>query len=737
MTGRFPGSWGLRLGVTALVVVAFAAVAIVAIRRRDNPVAKASLDSLAPPGAPAHWLPPEDWVYNHWLPYDEGRLYALLAVTRGDIWRQLRDDRHTLAELAQTHGWSSPSRLASALVEARRGHVSADMLSVLRARALRTITQGHLAQHLFFHSLHQFAIPSEAPEIFGVTDAEFRALRRGEQSPLEIGRVHGRSPSEIEALTAEVLRERARAGIRSGAMTARQGRLLLARQLAQLPRWLAQVRYNGPPQTHEGKLVRLPRDYAANPSISGNGLHVVFEAYQQHLPLALTRGEISVQERSAGAAAPSEISQANTKRRGPQSTYNPSVSADGRLVVFESADGNRNFAKRYGSIRVFVRDLRTGVRQEIGRPSVAVSRSEFNPVIASDGSTITYQAVGRSGHTEVFATRWPSQRIELVSRRGRGGPAANADTYEPVISGDGNRIAFTTAASNLGAPVRRSQVFMRDRRRGTTVQVSHARGYASSPAISADGRRVAFVARDAAGTTQIYLSDLHKHTTLRVSSQRDGVALGPAVSASGRFVAYTAVRDNRSTVMLRDIRRAVSVVVSRATGHRGALARGDATDASISGDGRRVAFSSTATNLSSDKPDDRRGVFVRDMRRGTTTLVSAKVAPTADSAAPPPPQAPELRSARAALGARQIAIVDNAFNHGDDRPLARLHAGQRLTWLWRSRQSHQVTLASGPGDVRSPTQSHGRFSIRLTRPGIYRFVCSIHAPGMRMTAVVR
>ena len=270
----------------------------VARRREGAGRAEGVVRLLAPPGAPAHWLPPEAWVYNHWLPYDEGRLYALLGVTRGDIWRQLRDDHHNLAELARAHGWPSPERLAAALVAPRAGEVSPATLRVLQGRALRTITQGHLAQHLFFHSLHQFAIPSEAPEIFGVTDAEFRALRRGEQSPLDVGRVHGRSPSQIQALAAAVLRERVRAGVSSGAMTAQQGRLLLARQLAQLPRWLAQVRYNGPPPTHDGKLVRLPRDYAANPAISGDGRHVVFEAYQQHLPLALARGEISVQDRT-------------------------------------------------------------------------------------------------------------------------------------------------------------------------------------------------------------------------------------------------------------------------------------------------------------------------------------------------------------------------------------------------------------------------------------------------------
>src|SRR4051794_623089 len=268
---RTVGRRGVWLVTIAALTVAVIAAGLVIRARHHGEVTKASFDSLAPPGAPAHWLPPEDWVYNHWLPYDEGRLYALLGVTRGDVWRQLRDDHHTLAELARAHGWPSPSKLAAALITPRRGQVPAALVPVLRDRAERTITQGHLAQHLFFHSLHQFAIPSEAPEIFGVTDAEFRALRRGEQSPLDIGRIHGRSPSQMEALAAGVLRERVRAGVGSGAMPARQGRLLLARQLAQLPRWLAQARYNGPPPTHNGKLTRLPRDYASNPSMSADG----------------------------------------------------------------------------------------------------------------------------------------------------------------------------------------------------------------------------------------------------------------------------------------------------------------------------------------------------------------------------------------------------------------------------------------------------------------------------------
>ena len=277
-----------------------------------------SPDSLAPKNAPAHWLPPEAWVYNHWIPYDEGRLYRLLKIDRRQLWQQLRDDHHTVAELAATHGYPSPATLAAALVAPRASSVSAATLAILRGRAERTLTQGHLAQHLFFHSLHQFAIPSAAPDLFGVTDAAFRVLRRSELSPLAIGRLHGHFPGNVEAQAIGVLRERIAAGIAEGSMTARQGSLLLRRQLSQLPRWLDQQRYNGPPTTEGGALVQLPQDYASNPAISADGRFVAYESYRQKVPLAVKFGEIAVlrADLSQGGRAGSSVRSARPTPTG-------------------------------------------------------------------------------------------------------------------------------------------------------------------------------------------------------------------------------------------------------------------------------------------------------------------------------------------------------------------------------------------------------------------------------------
>jgi len=721
-------------------------------RQAAATVKKASFDSEAPVDAPAHWLPPEDWVYNHWLPYDEGRLYSLLGVTRGQIWRQLRDDRHNLAELAADRGWPDPAKLATALVAPRAGDVTPATLKILRARAQRTITQGHLSQHLLFHSLHQFAIPSEAPAIFGVTDAEFRELRRGEQSPLEIGRLHGRSPSRVQALSSGVLLERVRFGTDTGVMSERQGRILLRRQVSQLPRWLAQVRYNGPPPTHEGQLTKKPRPFAANPVLSGDGGRVVFESYLQKLPLALKKGEISVLSRATAGGGETRNASYN-RGRTPRSAYNPSVSADGRVVAFESAEGNLNFAKRYGQIRVGVNDARTGRTRSVRSPAAraGVSRSEYNPVVSADGRSVAYQAQRSGGESAVYVTDLRSGRTELASRRGRSAPRADDGVYDPAISGDGQRVAFTTAASNLGAGDLKghTQVFVRDRATKTTTLVSRGSGadgaiadeYSADPAISRDGRYVAFAStagnlggRSAADSSRIYVRDLKTRRTTAVSDPR-GFALKPSISGDGRVVAYISVRDGRSTVLYRDGRgRGPERVASRAGGARGALAKGSSADAAIS-----------AANLSPDKPDDRRGVFVRDLRTHATTLVSAAVpkagAASAADAAPPKegPRAPPAAGTPvpgAAEEGQLVSVFDNAFYAGRDRPKVRLKAGDRITWRWRSQQSHQVTLSSGPQGLVSPTKTDGTFSAKLDKPGEYTFVCSIHAPGMRMSAIV-
>ena len=126
------------------------------------------------------------------------------------------------------------------------------------------------------------------------------------------------------------------------------------------------------------------------------------------------------------------------------------------------------------------------------------------------------------------------------------------------------------------------------------------------------------------------MRDLRGGTTRLVTGAIKSDAGAPSLSADGRYVAFSVrvgrpngtAESLRTKIWRHDLQTGENVLVSRASGVRGIPADGYATDPSISEDGLRVAFASTASNLSEAKPDGIAGVFVRDLARNTTTLLS-------------------------------------------------------------------------------------------------------------------
>ena len=107
-----------------------------------------------------------------------------------------------------------------------------------------------------------------------------------------------------------------------------------------------------------------------------------------------------------------------------------------------------------------------------------------------------------------------------------------------------------------------------------------------------------------------------------------GDSLAPSVSTEGRFVAFhsSAVdlvagdTNGMSDVFVRD--RATGITTRDSVGPGGAQATGPSANASLSADGRYVAFESTASNLVAGDTNGISDVFVRDRATGITTRVS-------------------------------------------------------------------------------------------------------------------
>ncbi|HEX2506993.1 MAG TPA: hypothetical protein VHK23_01640, partial [Miltoncostaeaceae bacterium] len=246
----------------------------------------------------------------------------------------------------------------------------------------------------------------------------------------------------------------------------------------------------------------------------------------------------------------------------------------------------------------------------------------------------------------------------LVSRaNGQTGAGGDDRTFIAKVSADGRYVAFDSDADNLSDidDDTMADVFRRDTVTGATILVTREDGpdgtpaSGAAPSISDDGRLIAFQSQDDTLSAiddnvllNLFVRDLDAGTTTLVSrpsgagvTPQDASSFVPVVSGDGRSVAFESDANNLTAdptpasrdIFVRDLASGVVTLVSRATGPAGAAGDGRSTSASISADGRYVAFSSVAANLSAQDGDPTEDVFVRDLVAGTTTLVSRAAGP--------------------------------------------------------------------------------------------------------------
>jgi Tol biopolymer transport system component len=290
------------------------------------------------------------------------------------------------------------------------------------------------------------------------------------------------------------------------------------------------------------------------------------------------------------------------------------------------------------------------------RASVATRGTQANgqsavPAISANGRYVAFVSEGTNlvardtnDAQDVFVRdriTGATTRVSISTR----GTQANSSSFGPAaISANGRYVAFSSSATNLVAGAT-GGVFVRDRVTGTTTLVSVATGGAKAnggePAISADGRYVAFISEASnlvAGDTNerpdVFVRDRISRTTTRATvatggTQANGDSYGPAaISADGRYVAFGSNASNlvagdtneRPDVFVRDRVRGTTTRASVATG--GTQGRLNSLQPSISANGRYVAFGSIAGNLVAGDTNDIVDVFVRDRVAGTTTRVN-------------------------------------------------------------------------------------------------------------------
>ncbi len=292
------------------------------------------------------------------------------------------------------------------------------------------------------------------------------------------------------------------------------------------------------------------------------------------------------------------------------SSFNPTISADGRYVIFVSAATNLVAGDNVLLNKVFRRDLQTGT-------TVLVSYDSSIVYLAK--GIVFYYASSQDGRYIAFScTNWDG-----ISRHGLFWKDMNSgvtnlvfsDIYRPSrpisMSADGQRLAWFDSSSRLSVWDANLQANI----------YSNTVASLTSAAIAPTGTRLLYVA-----TNLLSVYDLTGASNLFVCPSTVQIKGSSQWSGDGRYVAFVTATnlvagDNNGTndVYLLDLQTGTLTLVSVNQSGTGNAA-GPSDWPAVSADGRFVVFRSFATNVTSDivTPPS---LFVFDRLSGTNRLL--------------------------------------------------------------------------------------------------------------------
>jgi Tol biopolymer transport system component len=386
------------------------------------------------------------------------------------------------------------------------------------------------------------------------------------------------------------------------------------------------------------------------PSISGDGRWVAFQSQADNLVLGDTNLSDDVFVRDCVLATTERVSVATNGTQADSDSIAPSISVDGRFIVFASQASNLVAGDTNGSDDIFIHDRVLGTTELVSVDSSGVqgNASSRYPSISADGRFVAFQslatnlvAVDVNGYVDVFLRDRLIGTTELISVSQTGTQGSGA-SFDASISADGRYVAFVSKAWGLTAvstPGIR-EVLVRDRQSGLIVRASVSSGGVTgnddcyAPSISADGRYVAFVSNATNLVPGVvwhpngFIRDLQGLSTAAVNVSSSGAPGNGRcervdISSDGRFVTLQSSATNliqsdtngADDVFVRNL--ADGTIARVSVGPGGAQANWDSEWPVISRDGRYVAFRSVASNLVSGDTNTIKDVFLHD--RGPQT----------------------------------------------------------------------------------------------------------------------
>ncbi len=416
-------------------------------------------------------------------------------------------------------------------------------------------------------------------------------------------------------------------------------------------------------------------DWSFEADISADGATVAFHSIATNLDPADTDPNADVYVKNVATEAITLASTSDTGVKAlsgslPPDESGPRISADGTKVVFVSTATNLDPADADGLFDVYVKDLTTGdlTIASTSDSGVKGNGDSDSADISEDGSTVTFRSRSTNldpGDTDslsdIYSKDLATGELTLVSvtQSGVKGNRVSSLNSAPAISGDGTKVVFETASTNLDpadADID-GDIYVKDLTSGELTLVSTsdsgAKGNLSSaqPAISADGWTVSFTSAatnldpaDSSTDQDIFIKDLVTDEVTLASTSDTGVkgndsSHHSALSSDGDIVTFQSFATNldpRDSDGVQDIYvkvQGTGDIVLASTSSTGS--KGMGWDPSMSADASRVVFYSMSDRLHPADPDGLEDVFVKELPFLATGPGNDTTPPIVTIAAPP------------------------------------------------------------------------------------------------------
>ncbi len=332
----------------------------------------------------------------------------------------------------------------------------------------------------------------------------------------------------------------------------------------------------------------------------------------------------------------------------------PSISSNGQFVAFASRASKLVGQDTNDAWDVFVRDVETGttrlVSVDVTGTNVAAGRGRTAkyplessyPIISGNGRWVAFQSsasnlvmlADTNLAPDVFIRDLDSNVTYLVSINGTGNGSGDGKSELAAMTPDARYVAFTSDAMDVvaGTDGESEELFLRDMQSGTTRWMSQdvwefvgwpTRSFA--PAMSEDGRWIAFKAQNKVGNQAIFvlLYDQQSGTTTVLSSNSLATTY-PTITPDGRYVGF----ESEDQIYIWDSATSSNLLVT--TDYQGSgPANGRASTPVLSRDGGNIAFLFARTEagpgVTTNEVNTFYKLYVRDLLFNKTQLAGLRL----------------------------------------------------------------------------------------------------------------